>query len=135
MSPSYIIDTGVWISHLLAPGRTPSKAVHKARETGRILLSTDLFIELRDALTRTKFRKYITLQESAAFLKDLLQGVELIEVSTRVTICRDPDDDKLLALAQQQSATAIVTGDRDLLILDPFGRTAIVTPQQFVKSR
>ncbi|MBL7814787.1 MAG: putative toxin-antitoxin system toxin component, PIN family [Saprospiraceae bacterium] len=47
------------------------------------------------------------------------------------TICRDADDNNILQLAQFVEADFIVTGDKDLLILETFGSTQIVTPRLF----
>ena len=51
-----------------------------------------------------------------------------------VTACRDPDDDKFLAAAVLGEADCIVTGDRDLLALDPFEGVAIATPRDFLST-
>ena len=44
----------------------------------------------------------------------------------QVRDCRDPDDDKFLELALASGARAIVTGDADLLVLDPWRDIRIV---------
>jgi len=46
--------------------------------------------------------------------------VRFIKVTTTVTICRDPKDNKFLELALEVNAACIVTGDKDLLVLNPF---------------
>jgi predicted nucleic acid-binding protein len=50
----------------------------------------------------------------------------LVSPRRRIRACRDPDDDYLLDLAVEAKATAIVTGDKDLLCLDPFRSVRIV---------
>ena len=45
-----------------------------------------------------------------------------------VRACRDPRDDKFLELAVNGEATLIVTGDNDLLSLNPFRDIPIITP-------
>ena len=50
----------------------------------------------------------------------------------RITACRDPKDDKFLELAVNGHADLIVSGDADLLTLNPFQGTPIVTPADFV---
>jgi predicted nucleic acid-binding protein len=51
----------------------------------------------------------------------------------RIAACRDPTDDKFLELAVNGHADLLVTGDGDLLALDPFRQIPIVTPAAFVQ--
>lgn len=46
-------------------------------------------------------------------------------------VCRDPDDDRILALARSFQADLLVTGDDDLLVLHPWEGIAIVRPREF----
>jgi uncharacterized protein len=57
----------------------------------------------------------------------------LIAITERIAACRDPKDDKFLELAVNGRADLIVTGDADLLALDPFRGIPIVTPAAFVR--
>jgi putative PIN family toxin of toxin-antitoxin system len=50
----------------------------------------------------------------------MLARAELITITERVTACRDPDDDKFLELAVNGRADLIVSGNRDLIALNPF---------------
>lgn len=45
--------------------------------------------------------------------------------------CRDPGDDRVLALCRAYRADVLVTGDKDLLVLDPWEGLRIVTPGDF----
>ena len=45
-------------------------------------------------------------------------------------VCRDPDDDAVLACALAAQADLIVSGDEDLLILKEFQHIPIITPAQ-----
>lgn len=58
---------------------------------------------------------------------------EFIEVTSQIEICRDPDDNFLLALAKDSKVKYLVTGDEDLLILEKFEETRIVTVTDFLK--
>lgn len=53
--------------------------------------------------------------------------------SQAITACRDPKDDKFLSLAVAGQADVIVTGDEDMLTLNPFRGVAILTPQEFIE--
>lgn len=48
-------------------------------------------------------------------------------------VCRDPDDDVVLATALAGGCYCLVTGDKDLLVLGCFREMAIVTPADFWK--
>ena len=49
-----------------------------------------------------------------------------------IIAARDPDDDAILACALEAQAQAVITGDRDLLVLHPFRGIAILTPAEFL---
>ena len=49
-----------------------------------------------------------------------------------IRVCRDPGDDKLLEIAIVGRADCLVTGDQDVLVLDPFQGIPIVTPAGFL---
>ena len=53
-------------------------------------------------------------------------------IAERIAACRDPTDDKFLELAVNGYADLIVSGDRDLFALNPFGNIPIITPAAFV---
>ena len=58
----------------------------------------------------------------------------MVEIVDSIRICRDPKDDKILELAISGNADCIVTGDDDLLVLNPFREVAIVTPADFLQA-
>jgi len=58
-----------------------------------------------------------------------------VTIHLSVHACRDPRDDKFLEVAVNGMADLIVTGDDDLLVLDRFRPTRILTPKQFLEMR
>jgi len=65
---------------------------------------------------RSLFQEYATLVEPVSLPED---------------ICRDPDDVKVLGLAVASGANCIVTGDKDLLVLEEWQGVSILTPRAF----
>jgi uncharacterized protein len=55
-----------------------------------------------------------------------------VTITERIVVCRDPTDDKFLELAVNGRADVFVTGDLDLLVLNPFRGLPIITPRVFV---
>jgi putative PIN family toxin of toxin-antitoxin system len=127
-----VLDTNILVSALLSPGSKPRMALDRARHEGVILLSFAVLAELFEVLHRDKFRRYIDEQDVRRFLAALTREAVWINVDVEVTACRDPKDDKFLSLAVSGSATHLVTGDTDLLVLHPFRGIEIVSPEAFV---
>jgi uncharacterized protein len=131
-NPRCVFDTNVLVSALLFDNSTPAKAVFAALHAGEIIVSADVVAELNDVLGREKFRRYVTEEERERFLRSLLREVGLIEIEQMIRACRDPKDDKFLELAVNGDADCIVSGDEDLLSLDPFRDIPILTPEKFL---
>lgn len=81
---------------------------------------------------RKKLRKYFAPQ-SVDELMELLELIaEKVHIPTPVhTICRDPKDNFLLDLIDFSQADFLVTGDADLLALNPFKTARILSPSEF----
>jgi len=55
----------------------------------------------------------------------------LAEGTLQTPVCRDRDDDLILACADTADADYLVTGDKDLLVLERYGRSKILSPRDF----
>ena len=95
-------------------------------------MSQALSEELDDVLSRHRFDRYVTRLERTAFLRYLLRMAISVRITETVRACRDPDDDKILELAVNGHADYIVTGDDDLLVMNPFRGIEIVRPAEFL---
>ena len=58
----------------------------------------------------------------------------MVNITEHIAACRDPKDDKFLELAVSGRADLIVSGDQDMLALNPFRGIPIVTPAAFVRA-
>jgi len=112
----------------------PRQAFDAAAARGKLLVSEETIAELDEVLRRPKFNKYVSEEDRLEFLAAFVQEAERIKVTEVISACRDAEDDKFLELGVSGSATHIVTGDNDLLVLHPFRGIAIVTPQAFLAS-
>jgi putative PIN family toxin of toxin-antitoxin system len=63
----------------------------------------------------------------------LVEMGDLVNATDAIAVCRDPKDNMILELAVSGKADVIVTGDDDLLVLNPFREIAILNPQEFLK--
>lgn len=101
-----------------------------------LISSPTLLAELADVLGRAKFAAILTRtstsrDESVAEVQRLAELIDPAPLPKPV--CRDPDDDQVLALALAAKAELIVSGDADLLSLGSFEGIAIVAPADAVR--
>ena len=131
-SKRFVIDTNVLVSAAIFPSSVPGQALDKAVRSGKLLMSAAIRSEIQQTLKKEKLRRYLSLISVNNFLEKLEDIVEIPDTLPTLTVCRDPEDDKFLALADGGKASCIITGDEDLLVLHPFGDIAIITPSKFI---
>lgn len=124
-----VLDTNVVVAALVAEGLC-REVVHRAVRM-RILASSG---PLMDELEVTLKRKFRITPATAAFLRIFRTHVRLAEPrALPESVCRDADDDLVLATAVAAQATMIVTGDDDLLVLRRYAEIEILTPRRFLE--
>lgn len=128
----FVLVTGVLVSAILLPRSVPRQAVDLAFAQGIVLASADTIDELDGVLRRPKFNHYLREAERLLFLAAFVRDANVVDVTEKLTECRDPKDNKFLGLAVSGNATCIVSGDGDLLVLNPFRGVRILTPQEFI---
>ena len=130
-----VVDTNVLISALLQPSGRTGEALGAIRTAGGVLIFSDqTFAELASRLARSKFDRYVDQVVRQQFLSELAAVAEWVAMAGVLRACRDPDDDKFLETAISGEADCIVTGDGDLLALDPFEGVPILTPRDFLRA-
>jgi len=127
MSARIVIDTNVYVSFLLGAGSVPAQAVERGWRVGHPLISHETWTELRIVLSRPRLSKFLTPDSTKKFLDNIWEISERVSIPTSVRACR-----KFLELAVHGRAEFIITGDQDLLALNPFRGIAILTPADFL---
>lgn len=130
----FVFDTNVIISALLFKHSNPGQALRLVLKSGDILLSLETLGELSEVLSRAKFDRYLTKEEREEFLIALVERAILVEVTEEVKACRDPKDDKFIELTVSGRADFLVTGDEDLLELNPFREVSILKPEELLQT-
>lgn len=117
-----VADANVLVSAALARSpEAPSVMILDAALEDEIELVTSpaLLVEVADVLARPRLQKYVTLEEADEFVAELMKETTfVVDPVDLERVCRDPDDDYLVALARATRADVLVTGDDDLLSLD-----------------
>ncbi|HSU20145.1 MAG TPA: putative toxin-antitoxin system toxin component, PIN family [Acidobacteriaceae bacterium] len=125
-----VLDTNVRISSLLSEYGTCRKLTNAARQSPFVqVVSHALMAELRETLI-DKFRW--PEDRVGRAIEDSFYGVEIVTPELRLNVCRDPDDNRVLECALAGHADLIITGDQDLLTLDPFKNIRIISVRDFM---
>ena len=127
-----VVDTNVLISSLFFSATTPARAVEKAVAEADLVATTETLRELIEKLLLPKFDRYVRRELREELIQRLFALVEIVEVPQHFQASRDPNDDKFLDAAVSGRADVIVTGDKDLLDLNPFRNVAIVSPAEYL---
>jgi putative PIN family toxin of toxin-antitoxin system len=85
-------------------------------------------------LGRPKFSRVLSQTRVTDILELLTAAAVWVEPANQVAECRDAKDDKYLDLAAAAGARVIVSGDKDLLVLNPWRGIGIQTPATFLAS-
>lgn len=126
-----VVDTNVWISYLIGKNTQQLEQIISDDKI-KIFASSKLLNELFSVLNRSKFSKLIPkkiIEEFSLLSENIF---ELIEVKSKLHICRDPEDNFLLELCKDYKADFLITGDNDLLAIKKFEETQIVTLRTFI---
>lgn len=124
-----VLDSNIFISAVIFGGK-PREVIHLA-ERGFIDVYTSE--PLRVEVERVLATKFGWARSRVASTADYLWSVtRWLEPTSQLTNCTDPDDNRVLERAVDARAEWIVTGDRHLLLLDPFREIRIVTVRDFL---
>ncbi len=130
-----VFDNNVLISAALLSHSIPFQAFEKVLKNHKILRSHNTLEELLKTLYKPKFDRYFKDDLAKnSFVISFISASTDITIDHQVTICRDPKDNMYLELSLSGKANCIITGDNDLLVLDPFRNIRIITPKQFLEN-
>lgn len=127
-----IIDTNLWVSFVISNKLHVLDSLVLSRKL-RLLFSPELIVEIESTITKPKLKKYFGSNAIEEMLSIFEPFIDLIEVKSRIKLCRDPKDNFLLALAKDGKADYLLTGDKDLLALKKYGKTEIITISKFLE--
>ena len=124
-----VVDTNAIIAGLVAEG-VCRDIVKRRLPACELFTSRALLDELAE-----KLRKKFGLQPDELPLLKIYEDEATVSKPSRLSkpVCRDADDDEVLATALAAKAEIILTGDKDLLVLKEFQGIKILSPRQFVE--
>jgi len=128
-----VVDTNVFISAVLKSESVPRRVLDFVIvDEGMFLFSDPVLTEYTKKIEHPKFGKE-RLEERKVFFKEVLKYSLVINITEKITDCRDANDNMFLELAVCGNADYIVSGDKDLCVLNPFRNIPILTPAEFLE--
>ena len=127
-----VLDTNVIVSAALKADSPPYDVVQWIIENGGLLTSAATEQEVLIVLRRPRLATAIR-SDFTPLLRTLFAIAEAVPIVERISAARDPADDKFLELAVNGRADIIISGDTDLLTLNPFRGIPIETPAEFLR--
>lgn len=125
-----VFDTSVLIAALMTEGLCSSLLIRARRRDFDLILSNDIIREFKNTLTKKIKLSSADVSEITAIIKEA--AIEVIDQPAPIArICRDKDDDMVIACAVSTDADYIVTGDEDLLVLKRYKNIVIINPRNF----
>jgi putative PIN family toxin of toxin-antitoxin system len=128
-----IIDTNLWISFLITKDFSKLDEIIFTKKC-LLIFSEELLEEFLEVIKRPKFRRFFTQTDIENILETIDEYAEFVTVQTKTAICRDPKDNFLLSLSEDGKADFLLTGDKDLLDINIFNQTKIITMSAFLDS-
>ena len=131
-----VFDTNALISALIVPSSVPAKGLDLAVEHFEIIVSKATWQEFEQKIKKTSLERYFrNTQDRDAAVHAINRVVTHVAVRSVVTDCRDPKDNPFLELALDGKAETIISGDKDLLVLNPWRGVCIQSPGDFYRER
>jgi len=127
-----VLDTNVIIAALIARG-----VCHELLEycvLRHTLMTSDFILnETHEKLTEKFGYKVDLADEAVSLLRSRMELV--VPAKLERPVCRDIDDDNILAAAVSGKCDCIITGDKDLLVLKEYAGIEILNPRDFITSK
>lgn len=133
-NPPVVIDTNLLISAMISPNSIIHDVLKKALDEYTICTSQQTIDEFLEVARRDKFLRFFKdLTNREKFIELIIQSSKIIEPTHHVTDCRDPKDNMFLDIALTCNALYLVSGDKNLLELNPYKGVEIITATEFLE--
>jgi putative PIN family toxin of toxin-antitoxin system len=130
-----VVDTNILVRAVIKPQGSVGPVLQRLRRRDyTLLLSRATLDEFVEVVHRPRLRVKYGLSESTlrAVIRLIVLRSELVQPDVQIVVCCDPKDDKFFEVAVSGQAGVIVSGDEDLLTLDPYAGIPIVSPSRFL---
>lgn len=124
-----VIDTNVIVSAMFFGGKPRQLVELLVKHKFQSFASAEIVNEYQDTASELCARypkKPVHLPLTA-----IVTAMNIIETTSDISVCRDPDDDKFINCALDSNCSYIISGDNDLLTIKNYNGIKIVTVAEF----
>ncbi|MBI3576459.1 putative toxin-antitoxin system toxin component, PIN family [Candidatus Gottesmanbacteria bacterium] len=125
-----VLDTNVLFSAVTYDG-IPAKILERVAKGEMIGVTSPLLIDEFFEILRKK--SSLSLEGIQLLQEEFGRLLEVVFPRQSIEVCRDHDDNRVLEAAIEGDCDYIVTGDKDLLVVGTYQKTAILTPAEFLQ--
>jgi len=127
-----VMDTNIFISAMLGSTYANKLLLGVYISQFDIIMTEEILDELKIVLARPKFSKYIKEEQIERLVTFLSAKIIKPRKNIKINDCRDPKDNMILEAALQGNVDYIITGDKDLLVLNPYETIKILDLNEFL---
>ncbi len=125
-----VFDTNIFISAFVIPGSQAEKAILKIIKSGdSLIISKEIIDEVLSVLSLKFSRDREALSQIAVYLSEI---AELVRPTERIRIFKDEPDNRIIECALQGKADVVVTGDKEMLKIEQFRETRIISLKEYL---
>lgn len=128
-----VVDTNIFVSAFLGSRNAKFLVKEIFNDEYDLIMSETQLREIEEVLKRPKFSKYISTSEIEELINLLSLKVIIPAIYDKIKDCRDEKDNMILEEAVYGNAQYIITGDEDLLVLNPYRWIKISLLKEFLK--
>jgi len=130
-----VFDTVVFVRALINPKGRWGRLLFELNDRYMVVLSPAIITEILDVLHRSSLRERFPQIDDIAVARALaiIEEAEVVEPDERLTVCRDPKDDKFFECAAAGRADCIVSEDRDVLDVGEYRGIRVVSAADFIE--
>lgn len=132
-----VLDTNIWVSAIIWGGIPDRILLLGETQSITISMSQELLNELERTFSKSKLQpKLQALDLTVSSVINLIRESVIVYPIDQITVpnLRDPDDNIVVATAIAAQADVMITGDRDLLVLETYQGISIMTAKDFLQS-
>jgi len=130
-----VLDTVIFVRALINPKGRWGRLLFDHAGRYVIVLSPEIVREVLEVIHRPELHeRFPEMAEPTRIdlVLSRLEDAKIVEPNERVTVCRDPNDDKFFDCALAGAADYIVSEDKDILTVEEYRGTRTVSASEFL---